>query len=771
MALSRLFDFSPNTTINSADVDAEFNQLVNLLAGTSSNVDTTLVLSSATLPPLTLNQTSTGPIQRWQVAGVTKIEVSNSGQFVFEGATADAFETTFAITDPTADRTITFPDAGGTLFLLGGTDLTVADGGTGVSTLTDGGILLGSGTGAITATAVLANGELLIGDNSTDPTVATLTGTANEITVTNGAGSITLAIPDAVTLVTLTLTNDLTVANGGTGASTFTDGGILLGSGTGAITATAVLANGELLIGDNSTDPTVGTLTGTANEITVTNGAGTITLAIPDAVTLVTLTLTNDLIVAHGGTGVSTLTDGGVLLGSGTGAITPLGQATNGQLVVGSTSADPALATLTGTANEITVTNGAGSITLAIPDAVILVTPTITGTMSIGSDIGGRFNIDGTADEIQLLVQAHSTQTASLVTFENSAGTDMFTVSNAGNTVIAGSLSVTGVIDFTDATITLGGIPYEWPGDDGTASQFLQSDGAGALTWATPAGTGNVSNTGTPLNNQLAIWTTATVVEGDANLTWNGSALTVTGTGRITGNTEANGTLLVGANGTTVDAKAHILSPGTTTIAQVLEMPSSNTVRAMEFHYAGTRHIGIEIQAAKTRFDLDSQNFGDDKQGTQFFAGRNSSAGTVGPSAGCFSMAQAGGTSYEIWTDATGDLRIHSACPTGSTGSPTVSDTAGAVVGDQTSWHYKKDYVPTALTALEALERIKALGIYDFAYKDDPSKIPYTGLVGFNRDDWYLTNTDVQQTPVLDTRTIIGHLVFAVQALAAQIGA
>ena len=42
---------------------------------------------------------------------------SNAGSMVFEGATADAHETTLAITDPTADRTITFPDASGTVAL------------------------------------------------------------------------------------------------------------------------------------------------------------------------------------------------------------------------------------------------------------------------------------------------------------------------------------------------------------------------------------------------------------------------------------------------------------------------------------------------------------------------------------------------------------------------------------------------------------------------------------------------------------------------------
>jgi len=46
--------------------------------------------------------------------------VFNDGSVIFEGATADAFETTLAITDPTADRTITFPDSTGTVALTSG---------------------------------------------------------------------------------------------------------------------------------------------------------------------------------------------------------------------------------------------------------------------------------------------------------------------------------------------------------------------------------------------------------------------------------------------------------------------------------------------------------------------------------------------------------------------------------------------------------------------------------------------------------------------------
>ena len=42
-----------------------------------------------------------------------------SGGITFEGATADAHETTLAITDPTADRTVTIPDVTGTLLTTG----------------------------------------------------------------------------------------------------------------------------------------------------------------------------------------------------------------------------------------------------------------------------------------------------------------------------------------------------------------------------------------------------------------------------------------------------------------------------------------------------------------------------------------------------------------------------------------------------------------------------------------------------------------------------
>ena len=79
------------------------------------------------------------------------------------------------------------------------------------------------------------------------------------------------------------------------------------------------------------------------------------------------LTLSDPLTVPYGGTGLATLTDHGILLGSGTGAITPLAEATDGQIPIGDTDGDPILATITGTANRITVSNSAGGITLTAP--------------------------------------------------------------------------------------------------------------------------------------------------------------------------------------------------------------------------------------------------------------------------------------------------------------------------------------------------------------------------------------------------------------------
>ena len=45
------------------------------------------------------------------------IQLMDGVNLIFEGATSNANETTLTVTDPTADRTITLPDASGTVAL------------------------------------------------------------------------------------------------------------------------------------------------------------------------------------------------------------------------------------------------------------------------------------------------------------------------------------------------------------------------------------------------------------------------------------------------------------------------------------------------------------------------------------------------------------------------------------------------------------------------------------------------------------------------------
>lgn len=73
---------------------------------TSISADYITSTSTSTLT----NKTLTSPT-------VSGLSLSDSS-VVFEGSSADAFETTLTVTNPTADRTITFPDTTGTVALL-----------------------------------------------------------------------------------------------------------------------------------------------------------------------------------------------------------------------------------------------------------------------------------------------------------------------------------------------------------------------------------------------------------------------------------------------------------------------------------------------------------------------------------------------------------------------------------------------------------------------------------------------------------------------------
>jgi len=86
----------------------------------------------------------------------TQINVTNA--FVFEGATADAHETTFRINEPTTDRIASLQDKTGTIALLSGFKLDATDG----SASNDGDFL-------VLNTSADENDRLLFEDGTTDP--------------------------------------------------------------------------------------------------------------------------------------------------------------------------------------------------------------------------------------------------------------------------------------------------------------------------------------------------------------------------------------------------------------------------------------------------------------------------------------------------------------------------------------------------------------------------------------------------------------------------
>ena len=91
------------------------------------------------------------------------LEIGTTGTLTFEGSTANDYETTLAVTDPTADRTITLPDVNGTV-------VTTGDTGTVTSTMIADGTIVNAD---VSATAEIAVSKLA-------------NGTANQVLVTDG---------------------------------------------------------------------------------------------------------------------------------------------------------------------------------------------------------------------------------------------------------------------------------------------------------------------------------------------------------------------------------------------------------------------------------------------------------------------------------------------------------------------------------------------------------------------------------------------------------
>ena len=140
------------------------------------------------------------------------LEIGTAGSLSFEGSTANNFETTLAVVDPTADRTITLPNETGTVIVSGNASIVNADinASAGIAysklaTLTSGNILVGNGSNVATSVAMsgdvtitnagvaaIASNVIVDGDISASAEIAVsklADGTARQLLQTDAAGT------------------------------------------------------------------------------------------------------------------------------------------------------------------------------------------------------------------------------------------------------------------------------------------------------------------------------------------------------------------------------------------------------------------------------------------------------------------------------------------------------------------------------------------------------------------------------------------------------
>ena len=329
------------------------NESGTLLSTGSSIANSNLANSTITLGSdvVSLGDTVSG-LSLTNIQAITKLQVGAEGGagniilqssgITFEGATGgvDANETLLAVTDPTADRTITFPDATGTVALL--TSLSIASGS---------GLTYNSSTGEFGTNAIpnsqLANSSITIGGTGvalggsittfsglssvTADAVVTKTGgfrvidstdntkqVAFDASAVSGSTTRTLAVPDASDTLTLlaatqTLTNKTltsAVLNGTiSGTSIKDEDNMASDSASHLATQQSIKAYVDTEIAGISADITaVNAGTGLSGG----GSSGAVTLAIDATVATLTgsQTLTNKTIVLGNNTVSGALADG-----------------------------------------------------------------------------------------------------------------------------------------------------------------------------------------------------------------------------------------------------------------------------------------------------------------------------------------------------------------------------------------------------------------------------------------------------------------------------
>ena len=173
-----------------------------------------------------------------------------------------------------------------------------------------------------------------------------------------------------------------------------------------------------------------------------------------------------------------------------------------------------------------------------------------------------------------------------------------------------GTSTGTGITDGDKGDITVSGSGATWTIDsglaatkiaDGTVSnaEFQYLGGVTSDVQTQLNAKGNVSKVGTPVNNQIGVWTGDGTIEGDANLTWDGSTHSITGTSLL----PKTGTATVGTQ--TYDSNTYKFQGSqwftTDSIAKTITGGLSADLRQTALVPLGTINLGYAIDSSTER--------------------------------------------------------------------------------------------------------------------------------------------------------------------------
>lgn len=262
--------------------------------------------------------------------------------------------------------------------------LGATNGGTGQTTVTAGDILYGSASNVWSKLGVGTNGQVLtlVAGLPAWVTVSG-TGTVTSVNASGGSTGLTFSGGPITNSGTLTMAGTLAATSGGTGQTSYAIGDILYASTTTALSKLAGVATGNVLIsGGVSTAPSWGKVdltTHVSNDLpfaNLTQGSARSVLAVAGNATAdfasVQGTANQILRVDNAGLalgfGTINLASGGAVgtsvLAVANGGTGTFGY-TNGQLLIGNTTGGTLVKSTLTAGTGITITNGAGSITIA----------------------------------------------------------------------------------------------------------------------------------------------------------------------------------------------------------------------------------------------------------------------------------------------------------------------------------------------------------------------------------------------------------------------